>query len=161
MKKCGRCAKPAVHHITEILEGEVKALHLCETCIKDYLDNPESTETESEEVETESDPNEAETVCESCGITFKEFRSRGRLGCGECYNAFRTELLQLIENIHSSDTHCGKIPKREPQTSQIQFDLARVRTELREAIEREDYEDAARLRDKLKSLEAEAFGTPS
>ena len=82
------------------------------------------------------------------------------VGCGD------GELLQLLENIHGETTHVGKIPKRSPQSSQIQFKLIKLRNELRIAIEEERYEDAAKIRDSIRLIEedqskAESAGTSS
>lgn len=159
MKKCGRCSKPAVLHITELRHGEVQALHLCETCAKDYLsqapaESPdEAPPIESSESEEELDELDLR-ICPSCGITFKEFRAQGRLGCPHDYIAFEDELLPLLENIHGETEHCGKIPKRAPDSSQQQFRLIKLRSELRTAVDEERYEDAARIRDEIRLVEA-------
>lgn len=161
MKKCQRCTKPAVLHITECMEGDAKALHLCESCAQDYLSTVpvgESAE-ELEDVEIESDVDEAEdfsddtSTCESCGISFREFRKQGRLGCPQCYLMFSEELQPLLENIHGETEHIGKCPKRAPDSSQRQFELIRLRNELQAAIENEQYEAAAELRDRIASTE--------
>jgi protein arginine kinase activator len=166
MKKCGRCAKPAVLHITEIRHGEVQALHYCEACAKDYLSQAEAGGPPDDEVspdevdlpieaEADSDEGDIDLVCPSCGITFKEFRKQGRLGCPHDYVAFQKELIPLLENIHGETQHTGKIPKRAPHASQHQFKLVRLRNRLRAAVDDELYEDAARLRDEIQALEHE------
>ena len=165
MKKCRRCSKPATLHITEIRQGEVQALHLCETCAHEYLSNADSSESvDSDEnaddfvVKLPDDQNLEEIdglVCPNCGITFREFRSNGRLGCPHDYIAFEDELLPLLENIHGETQHCGKLPKRAPAESRRQYRLIKLRNELRTHVEQEAYEDAARLRDEIGSLEVE------
>ena len=106
MKKCGRCSKPAVLHITELQHGEVQALHLCELCAKEYLSQgpAESPDESAAEAPSESEDLDDldQRVCPSCGITFKEFRAQGRLGCPHDYIAFEDELLPLLENIHGN-----------------------------------------------------------
>ncbi len=165
MKKCGRCSKPAVLHITEIRDGDVQALHLCESCAKDYLshspaDSPSDSPPTSEQSKAQSlaqIPDEAdEQVCPNCGITFKEFRAQGRLGCAHDYVAFQEELLPLLENIHGEVQHVGKVPKRAPDASQRQFRLVKLRSRLRAAVEAELYEEAARLRDEIARTEGES-----
>ena len=156
--KCNRCSKPAVLHITELRQGEVQALHLCEGCAKEHLNNGQSSKSSaSSPVEPETEESAISDlelqVCPNCGISFKEFRAQGRLGCAHDYVVFEDELLQLLENIHGETTHVGKIPKRSPQSSQIQFKLIKLRTELRIAIEEERYEDAARIRDSIRMIE--------
>ncbi len=156
--KCGRCSKPAVLHITELRQGEVQALHLCEGCAKEYLSQSQASKTDSAAI-SESDVDESaleeldQKVCPNCGIAFKEFRAQGRLGCPHDYVVFEDELLPLLENIHGETSHVGKIPKRSPQASQLQFQLIKLRNELRSSVEEERYEDAARIRDSIRQLE--------
>lgn len=164
MKKCGRCSKPAVFHITELQRGEVQALHLCEQCAKEYLSQPTpdlAAESASKSGLNTSEPINEETeqrACPSCGITFKEFRAQGRLGCPHDYVVFQEELLPLIDNIHGETQHTGKVPKREPNASQRQYKLIRLRSRLKAAIEEEMYEEAAQLRDEIQSIENDLSG---
>ena len=156
--KCGRCSKPAVLHITELRQKEVQALHLCEGCAKEYLSHSQASKGEAA---TDPDSeNEAsileeldQKLCPICGIAFKEFRAQGRLGCPHDYVVFEDELLPLLENIHGETTHVGKVPKRSPQASQLQFQLIKLRNELRTSVEEERYEDAARIRDSIRHIE--------
>ena len=158
--KCQRCSKPAVLHITELRQGVVQALHLCEGCAKDYLSHPQSSKSDmSSEAESEAEDGVLDEIeqqtCPNCGIAFKEFRAQGRLGCPHDYVVFEDELLPLLENIHGETTHVGKIPKRSPQSSQLQFQLIKLRNELRASVEEERYEDAARIRDSIRQLETD------
>ncbi len=158
MKKCRRCSKPATLHITDIHQGTVQKLHLCESCAGEYLQQPTPPSDELADALEASDEDSGseepvDLVCPNCGITYKEFRKQGRLGCPHDYEAFASQLLPLLENIHESTQHVGKFPKRAPHNSQRQYELIKMRTELRSAVEKEDYELAARLRDQIKSLE--------
>ncbi len=161
MKKCRRCSKPATLHITEIVNNEVQTLHLCEACAQSYLsqqDNPDSDEmpeSATKLIESQEGDEFDHLVCPNCGISFREFRSQGRLGCPHDYIAFESELMPLLENIHGSTQHCGKFPKRAPDSSQRQYRLIKLRNELRTLVEGEQYEDAAKLRDEIQSLESE------
>lgn len=162
MKKCGRCSKPAVLHITEIRHGDVQALHLCESCAKEYLSQSEAGGTNESVGEgkladaAEASDEADQRTCPNCGITFKEFRSQGRLGCPHDYVAFQEELLPLLENIHGETQHVGKVPKRAPRSSQHQYKLIRLRNQLKTAVDDEMYEEAARLRDEIQTLESES-----
>ena len=156
--KCGRCSKPAVLHITELRQGEVQALHLCESCAKEYLSHSQTPKLDpatlsDDGAESSSLDELDQKLCPNCGIAFKEFRAQGRLGCPHDYVVFEDELLPLLENIHGETTHVGKIPKRSPQASQVQFQLIKLRNELRLAVEEERYEDAARIRDSIRQIE--------
>jgi protein arginine kinase activator len=165
MKKCRRCSKPATLHITEMREDEVHELHLCETCYQEYLEYSEhpdesDSDDESPEIAIELDEDQTledldQTACPNCGISFREFRSQGRLGCPHDYTEFENELLPLLENIHGETQHCGKLPTRAADSSRQQYELIRLRKDLQQAVASEDYESAARLRDAIVSLESD------
>jgi protein arginine kinase activator len=165
MKKCRRCTKPATLHITEIRSGQAQALHLCEGCAKEYLNTvaiggaaEEGTaigvQPGSEEADDDVQEHDALT-CPHCGITFKQFRNQGRLGCPQDYVVFREELLPLIESIHSETQHVGKVPTHATGVSPGQYDLIRLRNDLKSAVQNEMYEEAAQLRDRIQQLESE------
>jgi protein arginine kinase activator len=166
MKKCRRCSKPATLHITELRQGEATEIHLCETCAKDYLSQAEEMSTPESELQfdqlDESEQPEVsgmdDRVCPNCGITFREFRTQGRLGCPHDYVEFEKDLKDLIENIHGETQHCGKLPRRAPDSSRRQHQLIRLRSELKLAVEEEDYETAARLRDEIQEVENQLQG---
>ncbi len=168
MKKCRRCTKPATMHITEIREGQAQSLHLCETCAQEYLNSVEvggsSEDFEAESVspkstakakpeETEESPDDGKS-CPFCGITFKQFRSQGRLGCAHDYEIFHDELIPLLESVHSDTQHVGKCPPKTSTESREHYELFRLRNDLKAAVENESYEEAARLRDRIKQLES-------
>ena len=112
--------------------------------------------SEPEPVRALREPSPADKqVCPICQITFLEFRNSGRLGCPYDYEVFRDELMPLLENIHGETRHSGKVPKRAPRNTQQQTTLIQLRNELKRAVAAEDYEAAARLRDKIKGIELE------
>ena len=158
--KCQKCTKQATLHITELLgEEQFEELHLCEECAHKYLYEPQkksaiagkSGEGGAEESDETSALNQRE--CPQCGTKFVEFRNSGRLGCPNDYVEFRQELLPLLENIHGDTKHCGKAPRRLDQTKQTQGELTQLRKQLHQAITKEAYEEAAKLRDQIKQLE--------
>jgi len=156
--KCQKCPNAATLHITEIVsEDHVEELHLCEVCAHKYLSEPQtkaavktgSVPTAVEEEDTAGGHRE----CDMCGIKFIDFRNTGRLGCSHDYDIFREELLQLLENIHGETRHVGKVPRRLPQSKQTQAELLTLRKQLQQAVHREAYEEAARIRDRIRRLE--------
>lgn len=164
MKKCRRCSKPATLHITEIRDGQAVALHLCETCAREYLEasdestpSASSTDLASKLEELVSEGSEevlASLTCPHCGMTFSEFREKGRFGCPGDYSEFAAQILPLLENIHEDTTHVGKRPRSRNRTTPNYSQLIQLRKQLQEAVECEDYETAARLRDDIASMEA-------
>ncbi len=170
--KCQKCEKPATFHITDLTgENEVLALHLCPDCAKDYLEHspdPEDEEAtptlsgllaqqlklgQTAEELAELDQRE----CPICGISFFEFRQAGRLGCPHDYVFFAEELEPLMASIHGKVEHVGKRPKRGVQDTEAQTQLIRLRREMKTAVEQEKYEDASRLRDKIRQIEEEGL----
>ena len=167
--KCQKCAKPATFHITDIERGKPREYHFCDEHARQHL-------TPNEEVQEQQpmgdlakkliisgpaarDASAADKqVCPVCQITFLEFRNSGRLGCPYDYEVFRDELMPLLENIHDETRHSGKVPKRAPKNSQQQTTLIQLRNELKRSVAAEDYETAARIRDKIRTLETEQGG---
>jgi protein arginine kinase activator len=92
-------------------------------------------------------------TCPHCGITFREFRQKGRLGCPQDYDFFATELEPLLYSIHGRKDHSGKRPRAGARSGQQHSELLRLKREMQVAVEREDYESAARLRDQIRNLE--------
>jgi protein arginine kinase activator len=157
--KCQKCPKQATLHITEVVSDEhYEELHLCEDCAQKYMHDPQASEgkaSASAAVLEEGDETAAlsQRECPICGIKFVEFRNSGRLGCPHDYQEFREELTPLLENIHGETRHCGKTPRRQPQNKQTQAELTQLRKQLHQAVTREAYEEAARLRDRIRQLE--------
>ena len=96
-----------------------------------------------------------EMRCQNCGLTFSDFRNTGLLGCGECYRHFKTGLDPLLKKVHGSITHTGKVPRRTGGKVRIRKEIQDLRNQLQQAIQKENYEQAADLRDKIRQLEKE------
>ena len=156
--KCQRCTKAATLHITEVVnEDQFEELHLCEECAHKYLYEPQkgggkgAVAVCGEETE---DAGMLNRECPVCGIKFVEFRNSGRLGCPHDYQEFRDELLPLLENIHGDPPkHTGKVPRRLPHNKQMQSELVQLRKQLLQAVNKEAYEEAARIRDRIRKIE--------
>lgn len=155
--KCQRCPKPATFHITEVLGyANYRDFHLCEECAQRHLANPEASMKVSAEKPSMSSIDSMEDLgakaCDSCGMKFVEFRNSGRLGCPHDYDRFREELLPLLDNIHGDTRHNGKKPRNLPARKATEAELARLRVQLESAVAKEAYEEAARLRDRIRQL---------
>ncbi|MCS6851707.1 MAG: UvrB/UvrC motif-containing protein [Gemmataceae bacterium] len=160
MKKCQKCSvKYVTFHILEVLgDNQYEEFHLCEECAQKYIYESQvkssakgTAGSAAEESDDVSGLNQKE--CPECGLKFVEFRNSGRLGCPHDYEAFREELIPLLENIHGDVKHCGKVPHRFPQTKQTQRELLKLRKQLHQAVTKEAYEEAAQLRDRIRLLE--------
>lgn len=158
--KCDLCSKEAVVHLTQVVNGEMKEIHLCEehaiaqgidlnsplsiTDILMGLGGPQKNIA-----------NELSLVCPHCGISRDEFRKTGRLGCPDCYKTFMAELMMAIKAMHQSGQHLGKIPTHEGAQTRIKSKIARLQQNLEAAIAHEDFEKAAVIRDQIKKLREE------
>ena len=156
---CNICNKnKATVHLTEIVNDKVVELHICQVCaqfkteelseqmnMSDFLGGLAGDSEGHEEVYS--------LKCPSCGLLYGEFKKKGRLGCGECYSFFRKQLLPLLKNIHSSIKHVGKTPKAVDKTKAVKATIKELKENLDKAINLEEYEEAAMLRDKIKELE--------
>lgn len=160
--RCQRCPKPATLHLTEILgPKQIEELHFCEECAQKHLYEPGLAGSEKlpapKPVEASAESDELEELnrmeCPQCGIKFKDFRSTGRLGCPHDYEVFKKELVPLLENIHGEVKHQGKSPRRKYPQSNASSKLGALRRQLQGAIGREDYEQAATIRDQIRQVE--------
>ena len=108
-----------------------------------------------EEQEAEEIPDKS---CPCCGLTYAAFRKSGRLGCPGCYEAFRDELRPMLQQMHGRAQHAGRQPLRSEKAQQSRSRQEELRRLMAEAVLREDFEQAAALRDELRGLEKEAQG---
>ena len=150
----------ATVHITDTVP-EKRERHLCELCaekegiiIKQH--HQTTNEILQQFIKQKTGLGEGEDLtCPQCGITFREFQLKGQLGCPHDYEAFQSVLHALIERAHEGATHhVGKVPTTADVKVQQQTGLLRLRRELQEALDKENYEDAARVRDQIKDMEA-------
>ncbi len=161
---CQRCQKAqATVHLTEITQpdGEKQERHLCESCAAEEgltMQKQESISAILEGLVKHSSgmSHATDVTCPECGLSFREFRSTGLLGCPNDYKAFERQLAPLIERAHDGATHhVGKSPGRLKGASpNVHVTIARLQRSLKEALKIEDYELAAKLRDEIKALES-------
>lgn len=163
--KCDNCNKPATVHLTEITEGKKIEKHLCEQCAaqNDILPAGKSTlpinELLSNFVMAHSGvQKEQATACENCGMTWSDFRQTGLFGCEHDYDQFAADLAPLLKSAHDGAVkHVGKIPARaggvsvKPKKKMV--DVNRLKKDLAKAVEQENYELAAKLRDQIRQAE--------
>ena len=163
--KCDNCNKSATVHLTEIKGGKKIEKHLCEQCAaqNEGFTGAAKTHMPINELLTNfvmahsGMQKEVGHACENCGITWAEFRQNGLLGCANDYTVFERDLTPLLQRAHEGATHhVGKVPARRGGTGvpmKRQVDLTRLRKELQRAVESEDYERAAKLRDQIRQAE--------
>jgi protein arginine kinase activator len=104
---------------------------------------------EPQQVRQKSD----ELKCDRCGLTFPRFTETGRFGCSNCYDAFKGQLDPMLRRIHGKTYHVGKVPHRSGSEIRLRNEINRLKRELQEAINAEEYERAAVIRDRIKEIE--------
>lgn len=158
--KCQDCQQPATVHIARVVDGSKEEIHLCRACAEKRnvlttdakLELPALSKKVVAAVQVV--PTElAKLVCPDCGMTYMEFRKTGRLGCPYDYVVFKAGLIPLIHRVHRAQHHQGKEPRRLLKPIEQRGEMRKLRYELRRAIDAEDFERAARLRDLIRAKE--------
>lgn len=171
---CEKCKKrEAKVYCTEIMNGIKKEKHLCEDCAAEYTSFHIVPSMANKDVTLgdllsgllgnyypNMDKSKEETgikiTCDQCGMSYEEFLQAGKFGCAHCYTSFANVLDKSLKNIQLANTHTGKKPKGyQTKTDKIIQGLSKVEMlsiKLQEAIEKEEFEEAAKLRDMIKAL---------
>lgn len=165
--KCQFCDNSATVHFKQVLEEGMMELHLCEPCAEkkgvtdlssfslDSLVNEEATFFDPDELADSSKADLSDAKCASCGFTYLDFKKVGRLGCSECYTVFEAEVSVLLKSMHRGEEHKGKSPSGMFEVLKLEKELDDARLKLGEAIQSEDFEKAAQIRDSIKQLSGE------
>ena len=159
---CDQCAeREAVVHLTQIVDNAVTQLHLCEKCaaergVETSISSAKPQINNFLQTIHEQMPGaKGEPVnCTFCSATLADFRATGRLGCAHCYEAFESSLRDLLRRVHGNSRHIGRryvapLPSELPHVSSA----TELRDRLKRAIEAEQFELAADIRDKLRGIE--------
>lgn len=177
---CGK--KKATVHLTEIVDEQMSEMHLCEECARNKSAQMEQQfglgdllaglSADVGKGPLKGDDKTA-LKCSGCGLIYEDFRKFGRLGCGQCYGSFKEHLSGLLRKIHGSNRHLGKtpfgvkaealseksvaitavLPAPEQMTLLASDNIDDLKKQLHDAIVAEDFERAAKLRDKIRKME--------
>lgn len=98
---------------------------------------------------------ESEKVCSLCGSTLRDLRRTGKAGCPKCYEVFRDELTETVAGIHGAREHTGRGPHGYKLKNDRRSQLKELKTKMKEAVRDQNFEEAAALRDQIRSLEEE------
>ena len=164
---CQICGKnPATVHFTEIHDNQMSEIHVCERCAEEKGMQSPAEQHKFEIADLLAGMVDAMTVtdeervghvaCPRCGMQYSSFKETGRLGCSECYTAFQFQLRPLLRRIHGDTRHRGKTPARGGAGAARSRQIQRLHDDLQRAVEREDFESAAAVRDEIRRLETDA-----
>ena len=158
---CDVCkCNDATVFLTQILEGKMHKVNLCEACSKEKgVQDPTSFALAdlllgigaAEEIEKGAPTQK----CPVCGFSQADFKKTGRLGCSGCYLAFADGLNSLLKAMHKGTSHVGKLPVRAQKTLALSDRMKTLTENLRKAVQEENYETAAALRDEIRQLESQ------
>jgi protein arginine kinase activator len=156
---CQQCnAKSATVHFMKIVNGEKTESHLCEACAKQHGEPfagfipPSFSVHDLLSGMIGQAPQPAETRCENCGLTYVQFSKQGRFGCSQCYSQFAGKLDSVFKRVHGHTSHVGKVPKRAGGPIQIRREREDLQRQLQQHISKQEFEQAAAVRDRLKEL---------
>jgi len=164
---CDFCKKnEATVHLTQIVDGsKIQKADLCESCAKEKgVQDPTGFSLadllvglgSAEEIRAENTGEQ----CPNCGFSQADFKKTGRLGCATCWETFEAGLLSLVRQMHKGDRHVGKVPTKAAHTLVLSQKIKEMMEELENAVRAEQYEDAAALRDQIRSLELKMKAHP-
>lgn len=168
--ECQEChQKAATLHFTQLINGKKIDTHICEVCAKElgYMTHIEEGYSlhnllaglfnfDSNQIKNNQNVDleqKAELKCSKCQLLFSEFKRTGKFGCAECYDSFSKQINPILSRVHSGNTeHNGKIPKRQGDHLHVKKQLEEYKGQLKQLIEREEFEEAAIVRDKIKEI---------
>lgn len=162
---CQRCKqKNATTYYTQTINGEKREIALCDDCAKelsgefDFFD-PFSFSLDNffsqllgTHAKMGGESSTTATKCPICGTTLSEISRTGKVGCPECYHTFSSALMPSIQRIHGQTQHIGKVPRSAGAHLRLQSRISELESKLKQAIEEQQFEKAATLRDEIASL---------
>lgn len=165
--KCTQCQeREAVIHLTQMANDQVTTLHLCERCAAEKGVESATLLSKApvgslvaalgEGLTLPGAVSRSDFACPHCGATLEDFRTTGRLGCRECYRALAEPLRELLRRLHGATLHVGEryvAPDTPPETASRKEREHELRDQLQRAVETENFELAAQLRDQLRVLQ--------
>jgi protein arginine kinase activator len=159
---CDVCkCNDATVFLTQIVEGKMQKVNLCDACSKEKgVQDPTSFALadlllgigSAEEIEK----GVSTQKCPVCGFTQADFKKTGRLGCSACYATFTEALTALLKAMHKGTSHVGKVPQRAHRAVELSDRMRNLNESLLKAVAEENYENAASLRDQIKQLEGDS-----
>ncbi|MBQ8860545.1 MAG: UvrB/UvrC motif-containing protein [Ruminococcus sp.] len=164
---CQKCKKNEANtHVKSVVNGNYEEYMLCSECAKEmgytnlWSDMSSDFGSILGSFFSNALPARSETTrCKTCGSTYHDIAKSGQVGCADCYELFLSELMPSIRRIHGNTTHCGKRPgfarKEETKADEvnIESEIDVLKNKLQKAIEEQNFELAAELRDKIKEKE--------
>lgn len=174
---CEKCKQnPATVHYQQNINGQLTEYHLCEHCANEMELTPSFDNMFDNSFFNDSFFNDnmfkgflngfssplsisgskqssSSLTCPSCGFSFNDIQQQGKFGCADCYKTFSNQIDSILKNIQANNQHNGKFPQKSGTELRVKHEIESLKLKLQKAIENEQYEEAAQIRDKIKELE--------
>ncbi|MBQ3046141.1 MAG: UvrB/UvrC motif-containing protein [Clostridia bacterium] len=163
---CQNCGKnEATTHIKQIINGDMAESHLCSECASHlgYSDMFSGFGLNLSELfggflgDTKPSVSSGKSPrCPKCGSSFDEIVHSGKVGCADCYRTFYDRLLPSIQRIHGKIKHSGKtaaVASAQPKVETTAEKIEKLKSAMNDAVAKQDFENAAKIRDEIKALE--------
>jgi protein arginine kinase activator len=165
--KCDYCDSKAMVFLTQLAEGQMKKICLCESCAKErgvtdptgfsmdqmMLGNFQQLMSGSATEATTVKSIRSGKCCTQCGFSMEDFQKVRRFGCANCYKVFASELTPMLRGMHKGANHVGKAPEGLIENQLWTQRIEELQGKLEQAIASECYEEAAELRDEIRKLD--------
>ncbi len=161
--KCEQCKdNDATVHLAHVKNGVREEHHLCESCAEKsehqlFINKPFdlwNNDFFKNLVSPYGTQGKPDTGCPVCGMNYSDFNRSGKFGCSSCYSHFHNRIIPMLERLQGSTEHNGKVPTRGTGVFTTSRQVQRLKQQLRQALQKEEYERAAELRDEIYSLES-------
>lgn len=164
--KCDFCDNKATVFLTQLVEGQMKKVCLCDSCAKErgvtdptgfsladlLLGGIAAATGQAPVGKTPVTSGGSGRKCPTCGFTLDDLRRVRRFGCSDCYSTFGEEVGQMVRGMHKGTSHIGKVPAGLMAMQVLHQRLEELRARLDQAIASESYEEAAGIRDEIRNL---------
>jgi protein arginine kinase activator len=152
MDLCEECKKRKQElRFVEVKDGKRVVRNLCTKCAEKLADALPRAQRGRRKAGTVT--GETALTCPNCGLTFEEFRRTAKLGCEVCFEAFSEKLDPLLQDLHASAHYTGKPYAPDDQKTGLVRRIHELKSAMEKAVVDENFEEAARLRDEIKSME--------
>lgn len=166
--KCEKCSNKATIFLTQIIDGKMVKVDLCEACaqamgvthsatfsLADLLLNLEKEDAgkggAAKEPRGKTKSKEA-GACPACGFTLNDLKKLGKLGCPHCYEVFESEMEEVLGEYQKNLQHRGKVPSHYARVLVKSARKQELEAALRDAVAQEKFEEAAVIRDELRRM---------
>jgi protein arginine kinase activator len=161
---CEVCGKKEATHLAVSMKREKKTRAMvCADCARKqgWEEVSEAVPVTEENVmaslikQSEAEGTKAlpKLKCTHCDLSYEDFRQFGRLGCSKCYETFSDSLKDLLRRIHGRNDHVGKVPRSFREKFLTRREIKKLQGQIKKAVENEEFEKAAVMRDQIKRLE--------